>query len=120
LEALTGTSIPEKINIGIMGLQSGLIDWDQIEHWIATLLDRHGAHYNITQGLCSMVISQQEPILAVAENQYVVLPSDAECRNPDCVWQHYVADSKAGYYRYGWRNALKAAGDSDDVVLSET
>lgn len=103
MRELAGCDILPLINIGILGLKSETIDWDRTEYWIGQLLDREGAHYNITQCLCAMILSQGDCDVA-PKNDYIVLPSRAEAELPRAVLHHYVAESKAWYFRFGWRN----------------
>lgn len=113
LEELAGGPIPPKINIGVMGLDGCAVDWEATESRIAAMLDREGPHYNITQGLCAIEMTVQGSPVAPPAEEYLVLPSEAEVREPTAVMHHYVADSKPWYYRYGWRRAVERAGSEN-------
>ncbi len=105
LEALTGHPPPMHLNVGVCGLQSDALDWDQLESWCAALLRQHGSSYYLEQALVAMLLSASEP-LRLPQKDYLLMPSEAECRAPTAVLHHYVDQSKRGYFRYGWRRAL--------------
>jgi hypothetical protein len=46
-----------------------------------------------------------QPNVLLPEEDYLVMPSEAECRVPNAVLHHYVAGSKRGYFRHSWRVA---------------
>ncbi len=95
--------LPQKVNIGIFGLQSEAIDWHQIESWLATFLDQEGTHYNVTQGLSCLYLTGKECAIA-PQADYLLLPDRQEALHPQAVMHHYVAESKPWYFRYGWRH----------------
>lgn len=105
MASLAGVPIPERINVGICGLNSDAIDWNELEFWCKTLIEQEGTHYYQEQAMVAMLMARQPCAIAAAET-YVVLPTQAEVRSPGAVMHHYVADSKPWYFRYGWRNAL--------------
>lgn len=115
LDELAGTVVPEKINIGVMGMDGRRIDWDRVERRITRMLDEHGPHYNITQALCALEMTAQPPVLAAPAADYLVLPDAEECLKPTAILHHYVADSKSGYFRHGWRHALERSNKSLEV-----
>ncbi|MFN0220002.1 MAG: hypothetical protein ACKVP4_14460 [Hyphomicrobium sp.] len=96
------TSFPTRANIGIFGWRSEDLDFDWLEWAVGELLRCAGTHYNLTQGIASMLFAGRPCDPAPAED-YVVLPSLAEGRNPTAVLHHYVAQSKRSYFQHGWR-----------------
>jgi len=106
MASLAGTSIPDRINVGICGLNSSALDWHKLEFWCKTLIEREGTHYYQEQAIVAMLMVQQPCAIAPAKD-YIVLPDRAEVRSPKAVLHHYVADSKPWYFRYGWKNAMK-------------
>jgi hypothetical protein len=104
LDDLAGAPLAERLNVGIIGLMSDAIDWERLEHWCRTLLERHGSHYLLEQGLTAMLLAGQS-CAVMPERDYVALPSAEEVRQPRAVMHHYVAESKARYFRHGWRRA---------------
>ncbi|MEA5452427.1 hypothetical protein VB780_27890 [Leptolyngbya sp. CCNP1308] len=106
MQELTGVPIPERINVGITGLQSEALDWDELEHWCRTQIEQVGSHYYQEQALIAMVMAQSDCCVMPAED-YVVMPTEPEMIAPQALLHHYVADSKFGYFRYGWQHILK-------------
>jgi hypothetical protein len=102
---LAGTTIPDKINVGICGLQSESIDWDEMEYWCKTMIELEGTHYYQEQAMAAMLIARQPSVIAPAQD-YILMPSQTEAQTPQAVMHHYVADSKPLYFRYGWQNCL--------------
>ena len=106
LRELADGPLPEKANIGIFGLQSESIDWEQVEYWLKTFLEREGTHYNVTQGLSCLYLAGQNCAVA-PEKDYLLLPDRKESQSPTAIMHHYVAESKPWYFRYGWKHILK-------------
>lgn len=102
---LAGHPIPDRINIGMFGWKSDDVDVDKLEYWVKTLLEREGTHYNLTQGLCSMMYAGRESDVA-PETDYLVLPDVGEGKAPTAIMHHYVAESKRAYFQYGWRHFM--------------
>jgi len=107
---LAGTPVPDRVNVGICGLRSDAIDWDRLEHWCRVLLEREGSHYLQEQALTAMLVAGQSRAKAPAA-EYVVRPTRAESLCPTAVLHHYVAESKAWYFRFGWRHAATSGGN---------
>jgi hypothetical protein len=99
--------IPEAVNIGILGLKSGNVDFDRMQEWLEILIEEEGAKYPLDQPLCSLMLAGCECEIAPPD-KYVVLPSLEEGRNPSSVLHHYVAESKRPYFQYGWRHVRKS------------
>lgn len=100
-----GKRIHDKINIGIFGLRSDWVDFEQLESWLATLLDYEPSPYNLTQGLTSLLLAAVDCAVAPPDD-YVCLPTGAELEAPRAAMHHYVAESKQWYFTRGWRRAL--------------
>lgn len=103
---LTKAKIPECLNVGICGLKSEDIDWEQLEFWCKTMIEQEGTHYYQEQALTAMLLAGKSCAIAPAE-QYIVMPEREEVMNPQAVLHHYVAGSKAWYFRYGWKQVLR-------------
>lgn len=100
-------ALPERLNVGICGLRSEEIDWEELEHWTATLINKHGTHYYLEQALVAMLLAKRPRAIA-PEADYVTgphLPEAAECR---AVMHHYVSGSKRWYFRDNWRRVAAA------------
>ena len=102
LESVAGQPIPRRINVGLCGLRSDDIDWEQLESWCRRLQARAGTSYYQEQALTAMWLAGRACTIAPPDD-YVLLPSEAECRRPAAVMHHYVDLSKRGYYRHAWR-----------------
>lgn len=105
LAALAGRPIPEKLNVGICGLQSDTINWDRLEFWCQQLLARHGTSYYLEQALVALLLAGDSPLRLPADD-YRLLPTETECLTPTAVLHHYVAESKRGYFRHAWRHVV--------------
>lgn len=105
LTTLAGRPLPTLVNVGVCGLRSDGIDWEKLEWWTARLLARHGTSYYLEQALVALLLAQDPPEILPARD-YLLMPSDAECRAPTSALHHYVDLSKRGYFRHAWRHLL--------------
>jgi len=103
---LADGAIPEAANIGIFGLKSDSVDFDRLQHWLKVMIEEEDTHYNITQGLSSLLFAGQECNVAPPD-EYVVFPSLREGKSPSVTLHHYVAESKRAYFQYGWRSVYQ-------------
>jgi len=106
MEQLAEAPIPEKLNVGMIGLQSESIDWNQLENWSETLERQEGASYYLEQALSAMLVAQQKEALTGPADQYIVMPSKEEVLDPNAVLHHYVDTSKEWYFKNAWRRLL--------------
>jgi hypothetical protein len=104
LQSLLDAPLPPRVNVGILGLQSDSIDWATLEKWCRNLLEQHGTSYYLEQALSALLLAKAHPVRLDAA-EYRVMPDADECRHPSAVLHHYVAESKAGYFRHAWRRA---------------
>jgi hypothetical protein len=103
MEGLAGAPIPPLVNVGLCGLRSDDLDWDEIEAWCAGLIAREKTNYYLEQALVAMLAARRQPCVVAPASDYVTLPSRAETLAPRAVMHHYVAASKRWYFRHGWR-----------------
>ncbi len=103
LSLLAGQPIPPRINVGVLGLRSESIDWEKLEQWCSHLLSLYGTSYYLEQALCALLLSADSPIKLPAKD-YLLMPDETECREPQACLHHYVAESKRGYFRHAWRH----------------
>lgn len=108
MESLAQTSIPQKLNVGICGLKSEDIDWEQLEHWCKILIEQQGTHYYQEQALIAMLMANHSCAVAPSED-YIVMPNQQQVISPQAVMHHYVSDSKSLYFRYGWKHVLHSS-----------
>ncbi|MBD2493034.1 glycosyl transferase [Nostoc sp. FACHB-280] len=105
MSSLAQAEITERLNVGICGLKSEDIDWEKLEYWCKTMIEKHGTHYYQEQALIAMLMAGQ-PCAVAPATDYIVLPNQAEVIQPKAVLHHYVACSKSWYFRYGWKHIL--------------
>jgi hypothetical protein len=104
-ELAGGRDIPARINSGLYALHGPSIDWDHLEYWCRTQMEREGTNYLQEQALTALLLAQASAE-ALPAADYIVLPSLAEGRAPTAVLHHYVAHSKRSYFQHGWRHVL--------------
>jgi len=103
MKELTGTpGIPERLNVGVAGIPSQVINWKTLEHWTGELLKREGTSYLQEQALTAMIAAKEKYTLLNASN-YKVLPSITDTLIQE-VLHHYVAESKYDYFVKGWKH----------------
>lgn len=103
MRSLTGTTIPERLNVGICGLKSEDIDWEQLEFWCKTTIEQEGTDYYQEQALTAMLLANRDCTVAPACD-YQVMPEEEEVIQPRAILHHYVSNSKPWYFRYGWKH----------------
>lgn len=104
LQTLSGQSIPERVNVGIIGLNSNDINWQEVEYWCQFLIDTHGSHYYLEQAVSAMLISRFVNKIQLPESEYTVNPSSISSEHSTVVLKHYVQDSKTIYFTQDWLN----------------
>jgi hypothetical protein len=102
METLAGAPIPARVNVGILGLDSGRIDWEQMEFWCRRMVEQERTHYFVEQALSAMLLAQG-PSNVAPPADYVVFPDRSDCDAPRATLHHYVAGSKRWYFRRTWR-----------------
>jgi phage tail protein X len=107
LSRQVGRLVPDRVNTGITGIDSSRIDWDRVESLVAEQLKQFGPHYYAEQAIVAQILSADPGLLALPAQDYLVMPDEAEVRQPTAIVQHYVAQTKPWYYRYAWRNAME-------------
>lgn len=115
MSSLTGAEIPERLNVGICGLNSEDIDWEQLEFWCKTTIEQEGTHYYQEQALTMMLMAGKPCAVAPAQD-YIVMPKREEVIQPKAVLHHYVADSKPWYFRYGWKHVFHSDRQINTIV----
>ena len=103
-----GRPVPERLNVGVCGLRSDAIDWEKLEFWCQRLLSDYGTSYFLEQALVALLLSGESPLRLPAED-YLLMPTESECRRPKAALHHYVAESKRGYFRHAWRRVAMTA-----------
>lgn len=105
LQELAGCPVPELVNTGLLGLRSEAVDWERMEYWCRTLIQRAGTHYYQEQALVALHLAGQTHLAAPIQD-YVTFPKPPEALACRAVMHHYVADSKRWYFQTNWRRAM--------------
>jgi hypothetical protein len=103
LEKMAGGQLPERVNVGVTGLISEKIDWDQLEKWFAELHAKEGTSYYLEQALIAMMCVENG-CNQLAARRYITYPNKADTGARAGVMQHYVDLSKKQYFRVLWRD----------------
>jgi hypothetical protein len=106
MEKLAGNKIPDKVNVGIIGLNSDVINWGQVETWVNELEATEGKTYYLEQALSAMLVAGKD-CLVLKKTDYIVNPSEAEISASKGCLHHYVAASKKGYFDVAWRKVIR-------------
>jgi hypothetical protein len=105
LEELAGGPVHPRVNVGLLHLDSGSLDWDALEHASRVILGRHDFSYYLEQALLAVVMSKLggEPLGA---EEYLVHPSNGHMDAGDEVAHHFVDRSSLLLFSHGWRKAV--------------
>lgn len=106
MEELSGAVIPPLINVGITGLRSEDLDWEEIEFWCRELIRREKTNYYLEQALVAMICSRTR-FTQLGYDRYITGPTDAQVLAGAGVMQHYVDLSKKEYFRGAWRRWIR-------------
>ncbi|MEO6052685.1 MAG: glycosyl transferase [Chthoniobacterales bacterium] len=105
LNSLAGATLAERVNVGLTGLCSDDLDWEKIESWCCTLLEREGMHYYLEQAIIAILVAEKSCTIAPAQD-YITLPRLPEAIECRAIMHHYVAESKRWYFQKNWRRVL--------------
>ncbi|HEX3728836.1 MAG TPA: glycosyl transferase family 2 [Opitutaceae bacterium] len=108
LGELAGRPVPEKVNTGITGFWSEELDWDRMEFWCRTLIERAGTHYFQEQALVALQLAGRDCLVAPITD-YVTGPEPPEALECRAILHHYVAETKRWYFQHNWRRVLADA-----------
>lgn len=108
MEKLTGAPIPLDINVGITGLQSESLSWQELERWCRDLITSEKTNYYLEQALVAMLCAGR-PFTQLGLDRYVTGPTDEQVMAGQGVMQHYVDLSKKEYFRSAWRRLRTSA-----------
>jgi hypothetical protein len=121
LHELVGHAVPERVNVGLYSLGSTQIDWQRLEFWCREQIEVCGTHYLQEQALVAMLFAGIGAV-ALAREDYVVMPNLDEGRSPTAVLHHYVSSSKRSYFQHGWRRiaAMADAAQGEGCVARDS
>ncbi len=103
LKELAGRPVYDFINTGLLGLKSDSIDWDRMEYWCRTLIERAGTDYYQEQALVALQLAGLDRAV-LPRQDYLVHPRGEEALACRAVMHHYVDLSKKDYFRNNWRH----------------
>jgi len=106
LNALASGPIPEKANIGILGLPNHSLNPEELEEWLAHCIAREGRVYNLVQALCALHFSRTGVDIA-PESDYVVIDHSPQEWHPHASLYHFVAGAKPLYFQSAWLDIRK-------------
>ncbi|AZI25842.1 glycosyl transferase [Pedobacter sp. G11] len=98
MQNLCGSPIPDRVNVGVIGLNSKQIDWVAIEKWVAALEKKEGTSYYLEQAISAMLLSDSKNQV-LDELQYIVNPTVQQSQRKEEMLHHYVDRSKILYYK---------------------
>ena len=102
MEELCGSTIPDLVNVGAIGLNSTAIDWVKLNNWVKVLEEKEGTSYYLEQALTAMLLSETEAIILPGD-EYIVNPDIGLINNKTGALHHYVDLSKEGYFKKAWK-----------------
>ncbi len=102
MNQLAGKPVADLVNVGLTGLNSSELEWEELEYWCRTLIENEKTSYYLEQALIAMLVSSRDCAVAPADD-YITLPTIPEAIQCKAVMHHYVADSKRWYFRHNWR-----------------
>jgi hypothetical protein len=105
MEELCGYKVPSLLNVGVIGLNSSQINWDNIERWIIALEEKEGTSYYLEQALTAMLLAGVKAAVLPAD-EYIVNPDQQAINAAKGVLHHYVDLSKEGYFKTAWNKLI--------------
>jgi hypothetical protein len=106
MNGLAGAPVADLVNVGLTGLCSEEIDWEKLESWCRTLIERERTSYYLEQALIAMLVAGRRCVVA-PKDDYVTRPVPPEALACRAVMHHYVADAKRWYFQHCWREAQR-------------
>ena len=108
LSSLVKGEIPPRLNAGLWGMRSEEIDWEVVEHWANTMVEKEGMRYLLEQAMTAMLFAGRSS-LVFPRKRYVVCPVPDEAIKPKGVLHHYAGHTRPLMIRYGWKNVRDQA-----------
>lgn len=106
MNKLAGAPVADLVNVGLTGLNSSELDWEQLEYWCSPLITQEKASYYLEQALIAMLMAGRPCAIAPVAD-YVTKPGRKEGSTPGAVMHHYVAESKRWYFQQNWRRFVQ-------------
>jgi hypothetical protein len=102
LENICNEVVAKRINVGVIGLNSGDIDWKKLDAWVYQLEQKEGPSYSLEQALTAILIGEK-PSTILDSDQYVVNPTSSSVTRKPEILHHYVDLSKERYFKKEWK-----------------
>lgn len=102
MRSLCGHDIPPLVNVGLLGISSNTINFQNLEVWSKTLEDKQGASYFLEQALSAMLVADM-PQTILKKEEYVVNPNISIIGLDVVKLHHYVDLSKKHYFNTFWK-----------------
>jgi len=96
-------SIKHNLNTGIIGMDNNDFDFEKLERLAKEYLQASEFNYLMEQALYAMYLNDMET-WCLSPEDYEILPSKAEAKDPKAVMHHYPTESRNYYFRYAWRH----------------
>jgi len=103
-EVAQSENLPDKLNVGVAGMKSEMINWKELNDWVKILQQKEGTSYLQEQGITAMMASRS-PYILLDEVKYKVKPSVNGAPVKE-VLHHYVAEAKYDYFVKAWPKVL--------------
>ena len=105
MKSLCNAEIPSLLNVGVAGIASDQIIWEEVETWIKALEEKEGGSYYLEQALTAMLTAGRRYTILPASD-YVVYPSDRQIQDRDGTLHHFVDLSKKAYFTKAWKQFI--------------
>ncbi|MDQ0640909.1 hypothetical protein QF042_004474 [Pedobacter sp. W3I1] len=105
MKSLCGQDIPTLLNVGIFGIDSNIINWDDLEIWSKTLEEKQSPSYFLEQALSAMLVAGKNHIV-LNKAEYVVNPEGSNPNLNEVKLHHYVDISKKYYFNTAWKRFI--------------
>jgi len=105
MKELCKSEIYDFLNVGIIGLNSTKINWNNLENWSKTMEEKEGTSYYLEQALSAMLVGNQ-PSTVLPKTEYIVNPTKDQVLNHTGCLHHYVDLSKEHYYTFAWKKLI--------------
>lgn len=106
LGKIAGFSVPTKINAGLVGLHSNMIDPGRLEYFATELLKIGGYNHFLEQAMTAMLLAQSS-FEFVPHQEYFIPAKNTECSTSQFVCQHYTPVTRGWMYRHGWKKVFQ-------------
>lgn len=97
-----GNILRDRVNAGIVGLNSDCINWKAVEDWTKELINSQGPHFFLEQAVTALIMSQLPS--EGTPSEYIIDPSKTMVINSKGKLHHYVGSERDWYHLYALSN----------------